>query len=60
MDLPGNLRLFLQSCLFRKYLNYSDWATFNGVCGGKADMQVYIDQVLGFKDQVLGLQRRLW
>ena len=23
MDLPGQLRLFLQSCLFRKYLNYS-------------------------------------
>lgn len=24
MDLPGNLRLFLQCCLFRKYLNYSE------------------------------------
>ena len=24
MDLLGNLSLFLQSCLFRKYLNYSD------------------------------------
>ena len=26
IDLPGQLRLFLQSCLFRKYLNYSEEA----------------------------------
>ncbi|OLQ00894.1 hypothetical protein AK812_SmicGene16400 [Symbiodinium microadriaticum] len=44
MDLPGQLRLFLQCCLFRKYLNYSEESRASVV---PSDMQTAITNDAG-------------